>query len=102
MQHQRERAVSLSHSPSPAVRRLFAIHSDDHIFDILRAKLTDYTDFHVALYLKQKEYRALHNDAETMRDIFASGIAQTCGTIAAAILFAILLGPPPLHASSLS
>jgi len=70
----------------------FGMHSDDHIFDIMRAKFTSYSDFHTKMYMKQKEYLALHNDDETMRDVTASYIAQTCLGIAAVILLLILSG----------
>lgn len=90
----------------------FNIRSDDHIFSIMRAKFTSYSDFHTNMYhttlsqtsgmaymiipsvryMKQKEYRALHSDQETTRDIVASLIAPTVLSIAAVLMAFVIMG----------
>eukprot|EP01125_Pyxidicula_operculata_P003846 TRINITY_DN1527_c0_g1_i1.p1 TRINITY_DN1527_c0_g1~~TRINITY_DN1527_c0_g1_i1.p1 ORF type:complete len:681 (-),score=83.19 TRINITY_DN1527_c0_g1_i1:14-2056(-) len=71
--------------------KFFGISDDGHIFDIIKAKFTSFSDFHTTLYLRQAEYQMI--DAETALDVTKTLLLPTDVLIVLVLLIKIVFVP---------
>uniref|UniRef100_A0A6B2KZY4 Uncharacterized protein n=1 Tax=Arcella intermedia TaxID=1963864 RepID=A0A6B2KZY4_9EUKA len=70
------------------VSKVFGLSDDGHIFDILRAKFTNYETMHTTLYLKQIEYQFI--DQGTINDLTTTYLLPILGFVMVVMLFKVL------------
>lgn len=67
-----------------ALQRVFAMEDDAHIFNLVKAKMGTFRDFHTTIYLRIVAFQAL--PLATYRELLATGLlAGALGTAAAAL-----------------